>query len=354
MRLSISKLLFNLVMATMLAVVAGAFLTLPTVAVGAVIFTMGLIPNGATGLFMPLQQEIWITDIEDNLFEGNEFMTRSKDHSAFVSNAIVHVPQAGTKPTVIKNPTVFPLPISERVDTELTYPIDEFALEPILVKDFDELQTSYAKRASVMDEQNETLRERIATELITIWAPDGDAVRVIETTGPETAQVPPGVTPGTRREVIVADINALRIAMDNDEVPKENRWLLMQNNHFGELFGLDEIISFNRFAGGVAALPSGVIRELLGFNIMTRTTTVLYNRATLAKKPVGAASAADDSFSSIAWHSNMVARAQGTIKMFINEDDATLLGTALNANVPFGGIALRADGRGVYALIQGT
>ena len=44
---------------------------------------------------MALQVEIWVKSIIEGLFANNTFAARSVDHSEFVNEKTVHVPNAG-------------------------------------------------------------------------------------------------------------------------------------------------------------------------------------------------------------------------------------------------------------------
>ena len=53
---------------------------------------------------MALQVQIWIKSIIENLFADNSFASKSVDHSEFVNEKTVHVPNAGAAPSVVKKP----------------------------------------------------------------------------------------------------------------------------------------------------------------------------------------------------------------------------------------------------------
>ena len=80
---------------------------------------------------MALQVEIWVKSIIEGLFANNTFAARSVDHSEFVNEKTVHVPNAGAAPNVEKNRTVFPANVTERKDVDLTYQMDEFTVDPV-------------------------------------------------------------------------------------------------------------------------------------------------------------------------------------------------------------------------------
>lgn len=66
---------------------------------------------------MALQVEIWVKSIIEGLFANNTFAARSIDHSEFVNEKTVHVPNAGAAPNVEKNRTVFPANVTERKES---------------------------------------------------------------------------------------------------------------------------------------------------------------------------------------------------------------------------------------------
>lgn len=298
---------------------------------------------------MALQQEVWIADIEENLFEGSEFILNSTNHDSFVVNSTVHVPQAGSAPAIDKNRTSLPATITQRTDTEVTYPVDSFTTDPILVQDFDELQTSYQKRQSVLADHVSVLNERMGTEVANIWALSANAKNV-RTSGASTGSLPPGAT-GTRKRVVKEDIANLAKTLDKDLVPSTDRFLLMPTDLYYELFEIDALL--RRDFMDRTALPQGVINTLFGFQIMIRPTVVIYDNVTdPVKKAVGAASAIDDNFGCIAWHRSAVAKALGGTKVFLQEDAPEYYGSIFSAEVALGARQMRSDAKGIVSLIQ--
>jgi hypothetical protein len=69
-----------------------------------------------------IEKEVWISDIEENLYADNNFMTMiGKNDDSYVDNRTVHLPQSGARPTVKKNITVLPATIEGRADSILDY-----------------------------------------------------------------------------------------------------------------------------------------------------------------------------------------------------------------------------------------
>jgi hypothetical protein len=307
---------------------------------------------------MALIKEIWVQDVQEALNRNADFLPYSVDHSAYIAFGIVHVPQSGANPTVLKNPATFPLTISERTDTDRTYSLNQFALEPTLITNLDELQISYDKRQSVLGQQISTLTQRIGDEVAISWSASG-AANIVNTSGSAAATaLAPGAT-GTRKQVALADIAALASKLDKDNVPRGNRKLLMSTDMFWELFQISDVIraSYNGFQNQGNVLQTGTVAQLYGFDIMMRPVVSVYANSTTAPKAFGAATATTDNLACIAFHSTSVARALGSMNPLYDSGSngngkPEYLGSIFNMEVMLGSAILRADMKGVAALVQ--
>ncbi len=307
---------------------------------------------------MALIKEIWVSDVQEALNRNADFLPYSVDHSAYIAFGTVHVPQSGSNPTVVKNPATFPLSINERTDTDRTYSLNQFALEPVLITNLDELQISYDKRQSVLGQQITTLTQRIGDEVAISWSATG-ASNIVATTGSSVAtSLAPGAT-GTRKAVALADIAALANKLDKDNVPRQNRKLLMSTDMFWELFQISDVIraSYNGFQNQPNVLANGIVAMLYGFEIMMRPVVSVYANSTTVPKAFGAATATTDNLACIAFHSTTVARALGSMTPLYDSGSngngkPEYLGSIFNMEVMLGSAILRADMKGVAALVQ--
>jgi hypothetical protein len=307
---------------------------------------------------MALIKEIWVSDVQEALNRNADFLPYSVDHSAYIAFGTVHVPQSGSNPTVVKNPATFPLSINERTDTDRTYSLNQFALEPVLITNLDELQISYDKRQSVLGQQISTLTQRIGDEVAISWSATG-ASNIVGTTGSAVAtSLAPGAT-GTRKAVTLADIAALANKLDKDNVPRQNRKLLMSTDMFWELFQISDVIraSYNGFQNQPNVLQNGIVAMLYGFEIMMRPVVSVYANSTTVPKAFGAATATTDNLACIAFHSTTVARALGSMTPLYDSGSngngkPEYLGSIFNMEVMLGSAILRADMKGVAALVQ--
>lgn len=301
---------------------------------------------------MALQKEIWISDIKETLHEGSEFIMAGTDHSAFVSNKTVHIPQGGTAPSIAKNRGTLPATIGQRTDSELTYSLNEYTTDPVLITDLEELQTSYVKRQSVLGQHTNVLNERMGTETAYEWATTGDAGLVLRTSGSNTADLPHATATAKRLKTTKEDIARMSRKLDLDNVPKNDRFLVLPTSMYYELFEVDALI--RKDFGGAGDIIKGVVNELFGFKIFIRPTVVMYNEVVAGvKKAVGSADATTDCLGAIAFQKQSVAKALGSIKVFYEEDKPEYYGSVFSALIMHGASKTRNDNKGLVALAQG-
>ena len=307
---------------------------------------------------MALIKEIWVADVQEALNRNADFLPYSIDDSAYVAFGTVHIPQSGNNPSVVKNPATFPLQINERTDADRTYSLNQFALEPTLITNLDELQISYDKRQSVLGQQISTLTQRIGDEVAISWTATG-ASNIVSTTGSAVGTaLAPGAT-GTRKAVTLEDIANLAKKLDKDNVPRGNRVLLMATDMFWQLFAISDVIraSYNGFQNQGNVLQTGTIAQLYGFNIMMRPVVSVFATGATSPKAFGAATATTDMLACIAFHSTTVRRALGSMTPLYNSGSngnglPEYLGSIFNMEVMLGSAIGRDDMKGVATLVQ--
>lgn len=299
---------------------------------------------------MAIQQEVWLNDIQGNIFPNSEFFMQSVDDSPFVLNGkVVHIPQAGAKPNVVKNRTSLPAAITTRTDTEETYNLDEFTTDPILLQDTEAIEISYAKRQNILSEHQARLNEEIADWFAYYWGASLGA-NIARTTGTARAGTAPSAT-GNRKAVAKADLIEVNRLMNRMNVPGSGRKLLIPADFEADILKIDDFVHADKI--GSAKLTEGAIGRLLGFDVFVRSKTTIYdNTGTPVRKAPGAAGAAADNLSALAWHPSLVSRAKGEVKIFIEEDKPEYYGDVFSALVRAGGRKRRTDEVGVISLVE--
>lgn len=306
---------------------------------------------------MALDREQWLADIQENLFKNNAIINRAVNHDGFVNYKTVHVPQSGANPTITKNLGSFPATISQRADTELTYSMDTYYVEPIHIERGQETAfISYDKRMSILSQNINTLEDALTNQALYKWAPAGAGTFVKTTGSAVSTALAPSAT-STRLAITLTDILKAKSILDDANVPQEGRILVMPSSIYnGQLLAISDVYSQQVY--GQSALPSGVVNRIHGFDIMIRSTVVVYdNTGTPVLKAVNdigtpSSPATTDNLACLAYHPSFVAKAKGNADVFINENDPAYYGSIVSALQLFGASKMRTSQIGIVAIVQ--
>ena len=348
----ISAVLTNLLLAALFAIAFAPILGAYVGTVFLIVFALGLIPKGSTGgvFAMAIQKEIWTDYILGNLFKGNDFMNLAFNADQYVlAGSVVHIPQAGAKATVVKNRSSLPATVILRTDTDVTYALDEYTTDPTLIKEAEKVELSYDKINSVLGEHMDGLRETTGDNLIYNWRPTV-AGQILRTTGGDVTAHLPSAT-GNRKKFVKEDLQKARTLLNKQNIAKEERYALISSDMFDQIMSDADLIK--RDYAGEMDMKNGVIVKLFGFNIIERSSTLVYdNTGTPVPKAVGAAGAATDNDSVICWQKNAVERALGTVDFFEDVKSPLYFGDVYSALLRMGGRKRRTNGEGVVAIVQ--
>lgn len=360
MKLNLKNLAYNIVMAFLLvfavSTVASAEVALVS---GAGLLAVGCLlpaasPTALPMAFMAIQKEIWTADIAENVFPDNAFFNRSRDDSQNLSGRIVHVPQAGTTPNVVKNRSALPATVTKRVDTTGDYTIDEFTTDPVVVPFTEQVEASYDKRSSILFDHIMSLQTSVANGALYSWAPSVGTGIIRTSGGPRAAYK--AYQSGNRLAVSKDDfINAARI-LNRMDVPQEGRVCVIDADLVMDVMKIAEFTQAQMI--GSANLVNGSIARLVGFDVFVRSTTTTFdNSATPVKKTFEAATAVTDNLSIQFWHPAYVRFAKGGssnggIELFAQESAPQFYGDVFSALVRAGGRMHRADQKGIVSLVE--
>lgn len=299
-----------------------------------------------------IAQELWVDVIIDKLFASNDVVMRTHSESDYVlGGSVVHLPQAGAAPAVVKNRDVFPATAVRRTDTTGTYPLDVYTTDPTHIPDAEKMEISYDKMVSELNDHLEVLRGTITVELLHNWAGVG-AGQVLRTTGADSAlNLAPSAT-GTRKIFTVADLKRAMVALNKQDVPQNNRVALLPSDMYGEL--LDDPVLQQRDVAKEADYANGILARLYGFDIMERSSNTLFtNAATPVKKATDAVAAATDNQSALIFQGSCLTHARGEVMFYEKVGDPQFYGDVYSALVKFGGRQRRTvDGKGIISIVQ--
>lgn len=296
---------------------------------------------------MALTKEIWLNSIVSNLFADNSFAIRSTDHSGFVNNKTVHVPNAGSAPGVTKGRNSFPASVSTRSDNDLNYNIGEFTTDPFRVPNAEKVELSYDKRESIIGASRSAIIEAVHTDLIASWCPS--SFDKVLTTGNATTAHLESAT-GNRKKVTTADILAVKAIMDKNNVPANDRCFLLDYEMYNQL--LDALTSnqYNAFLNSADA-KAGIVGKLYGFDFYMRSSVL---RTVAAGTSLAANAGSSDGAAGLAWQKDCVSRAVGEAELFESANDPLYYGDVFSMLVRAGGSYARYDKKGVVVLAQAT
>lgn len=296
--------------------------------------------------------EIFSTYIINKLHRTNPFMAHAVNESASVlGGAVVHIPQAGASPAVVKNRSTFPATAVRRADSFVSYPLNVFSTDPTHITWHEENEISYDKTDSVLNDHVATLVEAVGDDMLCNWAKNIMAAAVIKTIGEAVAVTEPGQT-GERKAFTYRELQKAQALMNKQLVPKTDRYVLLESYMLQQLI---DSLSANQMAAfqQSADLANGVVGKFAGFTILERGQVLTLAADGTVKAP-GAAVEGTDCLAAIAWQKDSVAVAYGDIKPFQETDSPTYYGDIFSALVKAGGRCRRGDGKGVVVIAQGA
>ena len=346
-------MLFNVCMCLAIASVM-SINAVATVACGVAISACArFLPSGTLG--MAIQKELWMNHIVEGLFADNSFLSKAYSADMFVNaGRTVHIPNAGSPSGVVKNRTSKPATATTRTDTDLTFELDEFTTDPIYIPHADTVELSYNKRESILKQDKNKLAEVVSESFLYAWSP-GAAAAILRTNGGDStaAHTPSGT--GNRVSLTKNNILEAMTRFNKDNVPQENRYILLDAVMYSQLLAS---LTANESQAFHAAqdINTGVIGKLYSFHIMMRSRVLLYSVASnvYSKKEWTATAAATDCAGALVWHTDSVCRALGEVKALEKEDAPTWYGDIYSFLVRAGGRPMRADTKGLLAIVQST
>lgn len=296
---------------------------------------------------MALTKEIWLSAIIANLFADNTFAVRSTDHSAFVSNKTVHVPNAGAAPGVTKGRTTFPATVTSRTDADLVYSISEFTTDPFRVANAEKVELSYDKRESIISSSRSALIDAVHADLIKSWVPA--SYTYVTTTG-DAAPAHLASATGNRKKMTKADVLAIKKKFDKDNVPQTGRCLVLDYEMYNQLLNDLTANEYNAFLSTADAVK-GTVGTIYGFDVYMRSDVL---RTVAAGSSLASTDAASDGAAGLAWQEDCVSRAVGEAELFDSPNDPLYYGDVFSMLVRAGGSYSRNDKKGVVVIAQAT
>ena len=303
---------------------------------------------------MSVEVEVWANYIIERFWKDNQFMAHAfSDDDKVLAGKIVHIPQPGARPTVVKNRSVYPGTAVHRADTDILYALNEYTTDPTHITNIDKVELSYDKINSVYGDHAGYLAQDVADDAIVTWLSTLPQTSILKTSGANTSVILDGAT-GTRKVMLHNDLKKAQLKMNKQNVPQEDRYALVSADMLDQLTSSLNETQFNAFSQYFNA-QTGVLGKLYGFNIMMRSSVATFDLdggGNLVVNPFGSEIGNDTKDVTFCWQQNAIARALGEVKFFENPDRVEYYGDIYSALLRFGGRRRRADDYGVVAIVQ--
>jgi hypothetical protein len=307
---------------------------------------------------MAVQKELWLPLIEENMFAAWERLSMlATDDDIYVNSGVgrakkVYIPQAGAAGTLLIDPSVYPLTVSERADTTLDYTLEHLVMPPIRLGNFDTSLLTYDKMKSILNDHTGTIGEAQLYKAFIKWYIGKRTGKFVETSGTTAAVSAATGSTQSCKVILPADVIKAAEILDTQKVPDDGqRFLVLSAQMFYQLLSAITAVSSNISIiekDGLVMLN----QPYYGFNIVKFPQVINVVTSTYAVRALGHAGATTDRQAGLAFHKSMVSVAKGDFNLFVDEGSATMLGDVVSAEAYIGGLYRRADFVGVVPIVQ--
>ena len=303
-------LLVNAIVGGLIALAVGVTPWIGAVALNVIAIAIGAcLPKDAlrVGVFT----EVWTGELVKSLRGGLEgsWLDGVPDQSTIVNNDVIHLVEVGVDPDVLINNTTYPIPSQALEDKDIAVKLDKFQTKVTPITDDELYAASYDKMARVKESHANALNDSKFTKAAHALCAQQDSAKtpILKTTGERDA------TTG-RLRLTMADVVALKAAMDKLGVPAENRRLVLCPDHANDLLLVSQTFreQYN------IDRATGKVGKLYGFDVYEYANTPLYTQAG-KKKNLGVAAGDGEFNCSFAFYTPRVFKATGSTKMYYSE-----------------------------------
>lgn len=303
-------LLVNVIVGGLIALAVGVAPWIGAVALNVIAIAIGAcLPKDTlrVGVFT----EVWTGELVKSLRGGLEgsWLDGVPDQSSIVNNDVIHLVDVGVDPDVLINNTTYPIPSQALDDKDIAVKLDKFQTKVTPITDDELYAASYDKMARVKESHGNSINDSKFTKAAHALCAQENTAKtpVLKTTGERDAET-------GRLRLTMADLVALKAAMDKLHVPAENRRLVLCSDHVNDLLLVSQTFreQYN------IDRATGKVGKLYGFDVYEYANTPLYTQAG-KKKNLGVAAGAGEFNCSFAFYTPRVFKATGSTKMYYSE-----------------------------------
>ena len=268
---------------------------------------------------MAIEKQIWIDQIKEEFTPDTSFLSASDDLSELVEHNKINLAAAGVDPEVLIDNTTYPVATKSREDVPIEVLLHTLDTENTVVRNIEEMESSYKKMESVIRGHRRSLQSKAAMFAANAWAPQSHTTMtpVLQTTG---------IADDTKRKrMTFADLLSLERAFRNMNAPLDRLVLVLSPDHLCDL-QLENMTLYR------AAMDT---KRVGAFQLFSYADLPYYNTADKAKLALGAATDDTSAQASIAYVKTEGVRAVGNVDMFLNEKSVTERGDVVGFQMRF-------------------
>jgi hypothetical protein len=301
---------------------------------------------------MAVEKELWQADIVEQIFQDNSFLEFVTNEDEYVvGGRIVHIPQSGGAGKPKKNRSSLPAQVRRRNDTDITYPLDEYTSDPILIKDAEKKELSYDKRKSCVEEDRQALSELVGEDFLYKFAKDLPEECIIETTGDSVPATADSAT-GNRKKFVMQNLKKAQTKLNKQGLPKKDRYALISAEMMEQLFPTDDQnLTLQMLGVTQEERDQGIMAVRCGFKLLDRGTVLRYASNGTLKAPEALGEAGDNE-GVLCWHKSGLGRSMGDTEFFEDEGKPEYYGDIYSMLKRAGGRRRREDNKGVVVIRQ--
>lgn len=276
---------------------------------------VGVVLPMALGKFLPkgaalegVYTEVWTGELVKQLRGG---MTASwldgvSDYSDAVKNEVIHMVDVGGDPDVLINNTTYPIAAQELEDGDIALGLDKFQTKKTAVSDDQLFAISYDKMGSVIERHGDAITIAKFKKAAHALAPNSNTAKtpVVPTSGEDD---------NGRKKCTRKDIIALKRKLDDLQIPKTGRRLVLCSDHVNDLLEDDQ-----KFRDQYYNYTTGKIANMYGFEVYEFENCPYFTKEG-TKVPFKNSPSGTDHQASFCFYLKRAFRAQGSTKMYYRD-----------------------------------
>lgn len=284
---------------------------------------------------MAIEKQIWIDAIMEGFMPDTSFLADSVDMSEFVDNNSINLAEAGVDPIVLIDNTNYPVATAARADLPLNLALHTFDTENTVVRNIEKKELAYNKVDSVVRSHKNALLKKESAFAAYNWCPtkNSDLTPVIGTLG--------AVNRAGYKALSFEDLLAMIAKYRMLDVDIADIVAVLHPIHHADLQAEDLKLYKNMLETG----------KIFGVSTKSFSKTATFDATTGQKKAMGAASAENDTISSLVYAKTHVMHAVGTTDVFSTLNDPGARGDILGYQQRFTALPIR--GKYIGAIYSG-